>query len=308
MKDYLRAAALLCLFLAASAGCGKVAPPLSLTELEAKAAAKDSSAYVGLVGYLGSSHTQDERKRAYLALLAAGKPAGSAITAAFEDSDPSRREHALALAGNLKLDGAVDAAFKALADTSFTRRHAGAWVLGESGDDRAIPALVKAVAADSEELTVREAARALSRFEERATLPLVEALKTMDTRHRGSAIRVLGELRDPRGKSALVEALADPATREDAIWAIGTMGKIGEPFDPTPYLRDPDWRVRLEASRSAGLLGAQASRPVLDKMRTDDPVKSVREWAARGIALLDGAPSTFKNTSGEMDAPDNLYH
>ncbi|TAL15603.1 HEAT repeat domain-containing protein [bacterium] len=308
MKILTRAAALLCLCLAVFTGCNKVAPPLSLSELEAKAAAKDSSAYAGLVGYLGSASTQDERKRAYLALVGAGKSASAEIAAALEDSDPSRREHALALAGNMKLEGAVDAAYKALADTSFTRRHAAAWVLGESGDERAIPVLVRTISTDPDELAVREAARAVSRFGERATLPLVEALPSMEPRRRGTAVRILGELRDPRGKSAIVAALADPVTREDAMWALGTMGVVGDPFDPAPYLKDTDWQVRLEACRAAGLIGAKSARPILDKMRSDDPVKVVREWAARGLALLDGSHTTYRNTSGEWDAPDNLYH
>ncbi len=290
------------------AGCSRVAPPLSIAELEAKAAAGDTSAYKGFVEYLGSSRTGEEQRRAYIALVAAGQKAAAEVRQALESSDPAVREHAFALAGNLKLEGTFDLAAKTIADTSLKRRHSAAWALGELGDERAIPILATAMGSDPDELTRREAARAINRFEMRATPALLEQLPKAKTEYRGTILRVLGELRDPAGKAAIIGGLKDPATREDAVWALGSMGKAGDFFDPTPYLSDPDWNVRVMAARAVGLIGIKGAKPTLDKMRMNDPVKAVREWAARGLALIDGTPSHYRTTSGELESPDNLYH
>jgi HEAT repeat protein len=115
-------------------------------------------------------------------------------------------------------------------------------------------------------------------------------------------------MRDPSAKPALTAALADPATREDAVWALGTMGKMGERVRLAPYLDDADWRVRVEASRAVGLLEEREAISALERMRGSDPMIAAREWAARGLSLLTGKPEPYRTAGGEWKAPDTLYH
>ena len=290
------------------AGCSGYGPPPSLKALEERSASGDATAYDGLVSYMAKEKRQDERSRAYIALLKAGQNAAPTILTAASEGDPTQREHAIALAANLKLKGGFEVAMKALNDPSFPRRHSAAWALGELGDARAIEPLADTVESSDRELTAREAARALARFGKAAVLPLAARLEKMPNKRKGYALRVLGELRDERGKPYLIKALEDPHTREDALWALGTMGRIGKPSDTAFYLDDQDWRVRVEAARATGLLQENAAKVKLDYLRAEDPVKAVREWSARAMSLLEGNPVEYKTFSGEWKIPDSLYH
>jgi HEAT repeat protein len=314
---------LLCGFLLV--GCELPKPPRTIDELVAGTRADDAGAAEELLSFLGSRSTNDERALAYRTLLEKGKLIAPRIIEACTSSDSDAgsgsgydqglREHALALAANLKLEGTFEAASKALADPGFKRAHAAAWALGELGDPAAIGALVTALISTPSEIAAREAARALARFGPKAIIPLVEGLAAMNTTRRGYALRNLGELRDVRGRPALIAALRKPATRADAVWALGTMGRVktaendgNKIFDLTAYLQDDDWRVRVEASRSVGLLRDRSAVPQLDALRQTDGVMAVREWAARGLSLIKGEPQPYMNSAGEWVITDSLYH
>lgn len=288
--------------------CGVPEPPASLPELAKRAAEGDAKAAQGLVALLGGATGTDQRAEAYRALLEAGaKTAGQAIAAAARDADPIRREHALALAGNLKLDGAFDLARDALADPAFPRAHAAVWVLGELADPRALPLLADALAKGQPPLASREAARALSRFGAPAAAPILERLPAMRGEARSSALRILGELKAPEVKPALVRALDDAETRRDALWALGTLGRVGPPVDLKPYLADTDWRCRVEACRSLSLLHDVSAAPALDRMRRGDAVVEVREWAARALGILTERHEQYQTLAGAWKNPDELY-
>ncbi len=304
-------------------GCELPKPPRTMDELVAGTRDDDAGAAEELLSFLGSRSTSDERALAYRTLLEKGKLIAPRIIEACTNSDAGSgsdydqglREHALALAANLKLEGTFEAASKALADPGFKRAHAAAWALGELGDPAAIGALVTALISTPSEIAAREAARALARFGPKAIIPLVEGLAAMNTTRRGYALRNLGELRDVRGRPALIAALRKPATRADAVWALGTMGRVktaenggNEIFDLTAYLQDDDWRVRVEASRSVGLLRDRSAAPQLDALRQTDGVMAVREWAARGLSLIKGEPQPYMNSAGEWVITDSLYH
>jgi len=289
-------------------GCSGNGPPPSLKALEERAASGDSAAYKGLLDFMVEDKSQAERSRAYIALLKAGRDAAPAIMAAAAEGDPSQREHAIALAANLKLEGSFEAAVNALNDPSFPRSHSAAWALGEIGDIKAIEPLADAVLSSKGELTAREAVRALARFGKSAVIPLAKNLEKMPPLRKGYTLRVLGELRDERGKPYIIKALDDPVTREDALWALGTMGRIGESINTLSYLDDKDWRVRVEAARAVGLLQEDDAKAKLDYLRAEDPVKAVREWSARAMALFEGNPVEYKTFSGEWKVPDSLYH
>ena len=290
------------------AACGAPKPPATVSDLALAAASGDAGAIEGLIGHLGSEVSPDERGRAYKALLDAGRAASKAVMAATGDADPARREHALALAANLKLDGAYEAAVKALLDPSFERAHVAAWALGELGNPAGIEPLADAMTRFGPGLTAREAARALEKFGPRAVPALLARMGSMRREVRGYVVRILGEIRDPRGKPAITAALADPELRVDAVWALGTLGLVGASFDSTPYLSDSDHRVRVEACRTTGLLGIKSAMTKLDVMRAKDEVVVVREWAARGKSLLTGVPEKYLTKDGKWKVPDNIYH
>ncbi len=314
MRGRPTAAALLVAALLLTA-CGVPKPPPTMDELSAGAKAGDQGAIGALIEKMGRAYPADVRSEAYIALLTA-KDADAKIIEAAKSSDAPMREHALALAANKKTPGAFEAAATALEDGmagNFPRAHSAAWALGELGDARAIPLLVKALGAEAFKssgppLTLRESARALLRFGPKAVEPLLEAYPTLRGEAASIVTRVLGEFRDERVKPALESALEDPARRIDAVWALGTMGKIGEPVDLKPYLSDPEWRVRVEAARAVGLLSDDAALEKLDELRRGDPVIAVREWAARGTGLLTGVQTPFLNKDGEWEKPDSLYH
>lgn len=302
-------AALLALVLLAVQACGVPEPPASVPELAKRAAAGDAEAVKKLFALLGRDTPAEQRSEAYRALLEAGsKNVGPAALAASRDADAVRREHALALVGNFKPEGAFDAAREALADASFPRSYVAAWVLRELADPRAIPLLVEALVRGEPPQTAREAARSLSSFGAPSVAPIVARLGSMSGAPRGYAIRILGEIRSAEAKPALIQALSDPALRLDALWALGTMGpSVGAPVDLTAYLSDPDWRIRAEACRSVGFLETKAAEPVLERMRRSDPVIEVREWAARGLSLLRGEHEQYMTPGNAWDNPDQLY-
>jgi len=299
----IRAATFLALFLAL--GCGVPAPP-DLPALAARAGTGDGDAVEVLVDLLGSGQPGELRTAAYQALVAAGPRVARPVLEACEDSDTLRREAALALAGNLKLPGAYEKASAALADSTFRRRYVAAWALGELQDARGVEPLLRALSAEEGE-TAKEAARSLVKLGAAAAPAVRSALPGLQGDARGYGLRILGEIRDPLALEALQAALSEPAHRAEAAWALGTLGRREAAGALRPLVNDPEWRVRLEACRSLGLLEARAAGADLERLRKSDPVPAVREWAARSLALLRGQPQTFPNALGEEVEPENLY-
>jgi len=287
------------------AGCGVPAPP-SIPELQGRASRGVGAAAAELLELVGSKAPADIRAEAYRSLLAAGGEHAALIVKACRDRDPVRREHALALAANLKLAGAAAEALRALEDRSFPRRYVAAWALGELGDPTAVGPLVRALGQGQGE-TSKEAARSLVKLGKPAVPMLIEALPGLTGEGRGYALRTLGELQDLRALEALVAALADPGSRTEAAWALGKLGASAATDALLPLLDDPAWQVRLEASRSLGLLEARQAQEALAVLREQDPAPAVREWAARSLALLKGVPQTYPNARGEWVLPDELY-
>lgn len=293
------------LFLAA---CGVPAPP-SVGELQGRAAGGDGTAARELLRLLGREAPAEARAEAYRALLDTGAAHGDRLREACRDPDPVRREHALALAANLRLEGAFGEAVRALEDASFPRRYVAAWALGELGDTAAVGPLVRALTRESGEVA-KAVARALVRIGPEAVGPLLPVVPSLGPEGRGYAVRALGELRDPRALPVILPLLAapaDPSGRADAAWALGQLGdpRGGEAL--VPVLGDSDWRARLEASRAVGVLEARSAEASLEQLRNADPHPAVREWAARSLAVLRGSPQTYPNARGEWVLPDELY-
>lgn len=297
---------LLCI---AAYACGVPARP-SLDELAGRVQQGDAEAVELLLGHLGRGGDPSERARVYGILLKVPAGATAPLVEALDAADPVRREHALALAANLRLEGAADAALRALRDRTFARRYVAAWTLGELGATSAATDLVE-VLAQGDQLAAREAARALVKLGPEAVPALLAALPRQEPVAAGYAVRSLGELGDARAAPALLTILEQPLTppelRADTAWALGKLGNPAAGEALLPWLGDPAWRVRLEVCRALGLLQVAAADLELDRLRRADPVPAVREWAARSLALLRGAPQTFQDSRGEERAPDNLY-
>jgi HEAT repeat protein len=286
--------------------CGVPVPP-TVTDLEARASRGDASAARELIALLRRGSDGEVRSEAYQALLRLGAGVqDAAILEACRSEDAVLREHALALAANLRLPGVRDEAVRALQDRAFPRRYVAAWVLGELGDPAGVGPLVAAVGGSDAE-SAKEAARSLVKLGRASVEPLLDALPGLDAAGRGYALRTLGEIQDPRAVPAAVAALASPVGRVDGAWALGKLGAV----DAAPALRDllsdPEWRVRLEAARALGLLEDRASGEALARLRESDPEPSVREWAARSLALLTGAVEKYRDARGEWVEPDSLY-
>ncbi len=288
-------------------GCEVPQPQLSIGELVARGQEGDAAAVVELVERVDSNTPLAQRAEAYKFLLTT-RLGEEAIRKNFEDPDPVRREQALTVGAARKVPGIFDAAVKAIADANFSRSNAAAWTLGELGDVRAVPILFSALVRGAPDLTAREAARSLGRLGDNSAHILSTRMGELKGASLGYGLRVLGELRVEGTKQTLVTALEDPATRLDAVWALGTMGKVGVPVDLTQYLDDPDWLVRVEACRAVGLLSDKSAEPLLDRLRREDPDLSVREWAARGMALVTGEQESYLDENGEWKTPKGLYH
>lgn len=290
------------------AACGVPAPP-SVGELRERAGGGDGAAARELLLLLGREAPAGARAEAYRALLNTGAAHGDRLREACRDADPVRREHTLALAASLRLEGAFGEAVRALEDPTFPRRYVAAWALGELGDPAGVEPLVHALARETGEVA-RAAVRALVRLGPQAAGPLLEILPSLGAEGRGFAVRALGELKDPKALPALVLLLADPTdaeSRADASWALGQLGDPQGGQALVPVLGDPHWRARLEASRAVGLLEARAAEAPLEQLRNADPHPAVREWAARSLAILRGIPQTYPNARGEWVLPDELY-
>ncbi|WP_025322873.1 HEAT repeat domain-containing protein [Deferrisoma camini] len=277
-----------------------------MEELVRAARAGDSDAAADLVGRMGRPWAEAIRSEAYKAVLALPDEVVEArIREACRSEDPVLREHALAAAGNRGWPWASDEAAAALEDRSFPRRYVGAWVLGELGRPGAAPVLASALAQGGD--VAREATRALVKLGAGAVPAILEAAPRLDPAARLQAVLALGDIRDRRAGPLLVEALADPPTRSAAAWALGMLGDPAHAADLLPLLSDPDWRVRMEAARALGVLEAGGADAVLDRLRRDDPVPAVREWAARSLALIRKTPQTFPDETGRERLPDNVY-
>ncbi len=284
--------------------CG-VPAPVSVADLKVRAAAGEQGAFTELVGRMGTAAAADDRTAAYQALLELGAPAEGAVRDACRSRDATLREHAVALAANRRWGWGYDGAVAALADPAFARRYVGAWALGELGRAEAVPHLVAALPAGGE--TAKASTRALTKLGPAAVRALVSGYSALPNGSRLAALRVLGDVADPVAAPVLVAALEDPATRAEAVWALGRLS--GQPFgeEVLRQVGDPRWEVRLEAARALGSLEYAPAEDSLDRLRNQDPVPAVRQWAARSLAILRGEPQTYPNARGEPVLPDDLY-
>lgn len=144
-----------------------------------------------------------------------------------------------------------------------------AWALGELGDTRAVPTLVKLLSSSLGEADVaarRAAAVALGRMPgPKVVVALSAAVHDEEPAVRESSVEALGVLRDRDGAPALIEALADREPRI-AMKAIVGLGRIGDPKalpDLCQLLEHGGIELRV---RAAGALGDIGGEPAVDAL------------------------------------------
>ncbi|MBI3929981.1 MAG: HEAT repeat domain-containing protein [Armatimonadetes bacterium] len=86
-----------------------------------------------------------------------------------------------------------------------------------------------------------------------------------------------------------MESISGQPDRWPALFALG---KLGPPAAAgaspvSELLRDPDWRVRLEAARTLGVLGQPSAIAAL-VLRLGDPERLVRNEIVRSLGRLGG--------------------
>ena len=288
------------LFLAAA--CSPVQGERPLEEVVAAAQGGDGGAVRELVE-LFSYPDREVSQKAWETVVDIGAPAEGALIAALESEDVTVAEHAAGALGNIGSGAAVEPLAAALEGWE-RRQYVAAWALGEIGDPRAIPHLVRAMGSEHVEVG-KYATRSLIKFGRDATEALFQALGDDSPNVRHYAVRALGEIRDPRSIGPIL-ALEDEVDREVQLWALGRLG------DPRGYdliaasVGDPERDVRLTAIQALRDLGDERAVPLLEGT-LDDEEWMIREWAARGLESITGDRYRYRDQHGKEVYPYALY-
>lgn len=118
----------------------------------------------------------------------------------------------------------------------------------------------------------QEAVRALAAIGRPALEPTRALLEAPSPWVRESALRVLGEMRNPEAIGALVAQLksTDRLRRKDVVEALAKITDRRAVPVLTSLLKDPDFAVRGRAAQALGQIGARESiTPLVEALRTD---------------------------------------
>lgn len=277
---------------------------LDLDSLADRAEFGDRSAREELVKLLGRTEN-DIGAKVYPKVVELGPDMTPYLLAAVDTPDREQRERVLAALGTLRSVEAVEPIARILADPSLKRRYVAAWALGEIGSKAAVAPLLKALG--DRDRTVRQyATRSLIKINRPAVEPLLDHLVSADVPAAAGAIRALGDIGDKRALDALLRQ-ADGPNREEAYLALG---KLREPAAETALiegLKDPAWRMRMNAAMALGPVGTARSVEPL-KQTLDDEVTVVREWSARSLSVITGKLVEYRDAEGKLVEPYNVYH
>jgi HEAT repeat protein len=189
-----------------------------------------------------------------------------------------KRAQAAGLLGRMRSQRAVGPLIRALRDESPDVRTMAAHSLAAIGDRRAIAALAAALA-DSSRWAASTVATDLIEMGAEVVPTLVEIALRAEGRgadaHEAAvtAVRVLGEIRDPRATPALLgllEQSADLDLRARAAAALGTIGGPQAARALAEALQDPAWQVRAQAATGLGALGDVLVVPSLKRAIYDE--------------------------------------
>jgi len=174
-------------------------------------------------------------------------------------------------------------------------RYYAVHVLGELGDQKAVPELIEVL---KDESLNYKAAIVLGSLGDRRAIPaLKEMLNTCRPDHRLWAGSGLGKLGDPLGVPTVAEFLKHPqwTQRRHAADALGEFQDKRALPALTDALKDKQAEVRVSAARALGRLADQAAIPALEallddhELTTSGPPTAVRDAAAEAIRQIRGA-------------------
>lgn len=203
-----------------------------------------------------------------------------------------RRADSASLLGRMKSDASVDALVGLMSDDSDDVRMVAARSLAAIGHPRAVDALANALA-DPSRWTATTVAANLVEMGPAAVPTLIEIAESADSGRPGAheaavtAVRVLGEIRDPRAEPVLIVLLESAGSLNMRARAASALGAVGGPLAPPALraaLRDDEWQVRAQAASSLGALRDRESVEALSSA-----VEDQSWWVRRNCAEALGA-------------------
>lgn len=210
--------------------------------------------------------------------------------------DHWRRARAAVMLGRMGSRRAVSALIRALHDPSPEVRAMAAHSLAAIGDPRAVAGLAAALT-DSSGWTSSTLAADLIGMGAEVVPVLVEIVRRGERRDSDApeaaitAVRVLGEIRDPRATPALLDLLRRSEDLDLRARAASALGNIGGPEAARALveaLTDPAWQVRAQAATGLGALGDTQTVAALERTIHDESWW-VRRNCAEALGRL-GAP------------------
>lgn len=195
--------------------------------------------------------------------------------------------------GRMRSDAATAALVGLMDDESDDVRMVAARSLAAIGDPSAVQALTAALA-DRSRWTATTVAADLVEMGTPAVPTLIEIAAADASGDPGAheaavaAVRVLGEIRDPRAEPVLIGLLAgadDLDLRARAAAALGAVGGSQAPPALRAALRDDAWQVRAQAAVSLGALGDRGGIEALSTA-IEDPHWWVRRNCAEALGEL----------------------
>ncbi len=202
------------------------------------------------------------------------------------------RAASASLLGRMRSDAAVAALVELMSDGSDDVRMTAARSLAAIGDPAAVDALATALA-DSSRWTATSVATDLIEMGPASVPTLIEIASAADSGKAGAhdaavtAVRVLGEIRDPRAEPVLIRLLEGSGNLNVRARAAAALGAVGGPLTPPALrgaLRDDAWQVRAQAAASLSALGDRKSIPALSAA-----IKDESWWVRRNCAEALGA-------------------
>ncbi len=229
------------------------------------------------------------------------------LLSALDDPDPAIAETAAGLLGELRAREAV-AKLTAYLTSARPRRYAAAWALGEIKDPGSIPVLIASLS-DGNPGVAKASTRALINMGKKAAPGIIGALPAASGQSRKGMLRALEDIEDTRAEDAILAVLdteKDSAVRAAAARALS---KCGTPrsFGPLQrWLEAGDTEVKVECAWSLGILQAKPAEGAL-RRTLENPDVDVREWSARALENITGDRVLYRDASGKMILPYNLY-
>jgi HEAT repeat protein/beta-lactamase regulating signal transducer with metallopeptidase domain len=215
------------------------------------------------------------------------EPAAESLVQSLLDTEPAIREKAAWALGMIRYENALEPLSAALGDEDDSVREQAAWALGMTRDERGVEALLRA-ARDTRPNVREQAVWSLGMIQdERATESLVAALRDEDPDVREQAAWALGMARSSRAVEGLTAALEDEDSdvREQAAWALGMIRDERATTALGGALKDEDSDVREQAAWALGMLRSESAvNALIESLHDEDP--DVREQAAWALGMI----------------------